>query len=509
MLTVTVAACAKLANIPSYGLDDGGTTPGIDANVGSGCQPWGSAGCVTALVAGYHRTCAIAGGNLYCWGDTPGDGGSAASSPQPIATSVDEVSSSADTVSPIGLGVTCFIAAGELRCWGDGSDAQQQDLTTTVVPTLLATPAMPTHIGAGADHVCASTTGSVSCWGATGFDQVGTNFVDTGTCESGLCTDIASMVYVDGTIDQIAAGLSHTCAHDTTGAVSCWGLDNEGQLGNGMVGSDALSEVFTTADSVVQISAGDLATCAVTRDGTWACWGAGGDGQLGNGGMADSDMAVFMMTETFATISVGASSTCGVTAMSAVACWGNNLTGVAGLSLGEQDETSPTAKGIANAKLIAVGYDHACAALTSGDIECWGDAFDGALGTGSATYATCPNSSSVAQCTATPQLVLSPANPFWANSARSMNVVSAARARSRSIVVGTSCTTKPYAHCIAAPYSTYAKPSGSGSFVIAAISAPSRCTASCSNARRSCATSGSRSDISMNDRVNAGLVITC
>ncbi|HEX4455547.1 MAG TPA: hypothetical protein VH143_32025 [Kofleriaceae bacterium] len=420
MLTVAVAACAKIANIPSYALDDGGTTPAIDASVGSGsgsaCEPWGSAGCVTALVAGYHRTCAIAGGNLYCWGNTPGDGGSAANTPQPIAKGVEIVSASTDTVAPTGVGVTCFASAGQLQCWGDGGDAQQEGNTSTVVPAILATPIAPTQIGVGADHVCASTITSVSCWGATDFNQVGSNYFDAAPCETGACSATPSQVYLDTTIDQIAAGLSHTCAHDATGAVSCWGLDGDGQLGNGMTGSgyadDALSKIFTTADNIVQISAGNTTTCAVVSGGAWACWGAGGTGQLGDGEMHDADTPMFTATETFTAISVGTSSVCGLTVTGEVDCWGDNSTGVSGSSFVDMQENAPKPKGITNAKLIAVGNDHACAALTTGDIECWGEAYEGALGTGTAMYASCPNTSSSVQCTATPQLVLSPASPF-------------------------------------------------------------------------------------------------
>jgi alpha-tubulin suppressor-like RCC1 family protein len=209
---------------------------------------------------------------------------------------------------------------------------------------------------------------------------------------------------------EIAGGRSHTCALDATGAVSCWGLDGDGQLGNHAMGSgsaqDALYDTFTSGDTVVQVSAGDITSCAVKRDGSWACWGAGGNGELGNGAVNDSAAPVFDSTEMLVAISAGTSSVCGITPMGEVECWGDNATGVSGSDLSDLEEVIPQPKGISNATLISVGNDHACAALANGDIECWGEAYEGALGTGSAAYSTCPDT--LEQCTAQPQQVPPP-----------------------------------------------------------------------------------------------------
>jgi alpha-tubulin suppressor-like RCC1 family protein len=40
-------------------------------------------------------------------------------------------------------------------------------------------------------------------------------------------------VNVGGTVIQIAAGLAHTCALLTNGAVRCWGYGSHGRLGYG------------------------------------------------------------------------------------------------------------------------------------------------------------------------------------------------------------------------------------------------------------------------------------
>ncbi|HEY1546166.1 MAG TPA: hypothetical protein VGG28_00030 [Kofleriaceae bacterium] len=412
-LFVAIAACS----IPSHELvDGGGVSPVPDASVGGsgGCSSWGSAGCVTALVAGYHRTCAIAGGNLYCWGYVAGTGNMIELSPQRIEPSVDAVSSSADTVESSGVGETCLLSGGALQCWGDGGDGQQDGNITSVKPTNVA--GTFTQIGAGADHICGNTGSGVSCWGAIGDGQVGSAISNVATCVSGQCTDTATQVYADMQIDAIAAGLSHTCALDATGSVSCWGLDSDGQLGNTVMGGgsarDALYNTLPSGTGVVQISAGDATTCAVRLDQSWACWGAGGNGQLGNGGTNDSVTPIFGSPIMFAAISTGTSSTCGITPMGDVECWGDNSTGVSGSDFSEPQETTPRSKGLSNATLIAVGNDHACAALANGEIECWGEAYEGALGTGSASYAICPNLASSVQCTAMPQLVQHPANPF-------------------------------------------------------------------------------------------------
>jgi hypothetical protein len=117
-------------------------------------------------------------------------------------------------------------------CWGANyngqvGDGSMKDRTEPVEVSGLASGAAA--ITAGDVHTCARImNGAVKCWGANPFGQVG----------DGTKTDRPEPVEVTGLasgITAIDAGRSHTCALTGAGAVKCWGLDGNGQLGIGTI----------------------------------------------------------------------------------------------------------------------------------------------------------------------------------------------------------------------------------------------------------------------------------
>jgi alpha-tubulin suppressor-like RCC1 family protein len=81
-------------------------------------------------------------------------------------------------------------------------------------------------------------------------------------------------------------GGRHAWALLDDGTVSCWGLNNLGQLGPDAGQGSAAPKPVADLSRVVQLDAGCFYTCALRRDGTVWCWGENDDGELGDRGVA-------------------------------------------------------------------------------------------------------------------------------------------------------------------------------------------------------------------------------
>jgi alpha-tubulin suppressor-like RCC1 family protein len=68
------------------------------------------------------------------------------------------------------------------------------------------------------------------------------------------------------------------------GVAFCWGRDNYGQLGNGVMAQDSQEPVRVAGDhAFASIHAFGSHTCATTASSDLFCWGYNLDGQLGDG----------------------------------------------------------------------------------------------------------------------------------------------------------------------------------------------------------------------------------
>src|SRR5690606_16190427 len=88
-----------------------------------------------------------------------------------------------------------------------------------------------------------------------------------------------------GGVRAISAGMYHTCAVTSAGAVNCWGYNSYGQIG-----VDSTSPAFLTpqpvhglANGVQEISIGGVHGCAVNWQYRLFCWGGNDHGQIGDG----------------------------------------------------------------------------------------------------------------------------------------------------------------------------------------------------------------------------------
>ncbi|MFP2908339.1 RCC1 domain-containing protein [Pyxidicoccus sp. 3LFB2] len=87
--------------------------------------------------------------------------------------------------------------------------------------------AIPLQVSAGGHHTCALlNTGAVTCWGYNAEGQLG-----QGHRSTVYAPPRASMDLGDARAWGLAAGAHHTCALLGTGGARCWGNNTSGQLG--------------------------------------------------------------------------------------------------------------------------------------------------------------------------------------------------------------------------------------------------------------------------------------
>jgi len=197
---------------------------------------------------------------------------------------------------------TCAVQDdAEVRCWGFGGDGRlgyanirsigDDETPGSVGPVDLGAGRTAKAVTTGGAHSCAVLDNdAVRCWG-NGFNgQLGYGSLQNiGNDE--VPGSIGPVKLGSGrTAKAITAGVAHTCALLDDGAVRCWGLGSNGQLGYGDTATIGDDETPETAGPVglgslraVAISAGSFHTCALISDGTVRCWGFGGNGRLGYG----------------------------------------------------------------------------------------------------------------------------------------------------------------------------------------------------------------------------------
>lgn len=246
------------------------------------------------------------------------------------------------------------------------------------------------QVDSGNNFTCALAKGGiVSCWGSNSSTQLGTG-IDSSENSSSKPVRIRSLTGAKA----IATGTNHACAINSSGGVVCWGAGTSGQLGNDEVSNySSPDDVYNLASGISSISAGEIHTCAINSSGAISCWGSNNNGQIGvdescgTSGIALSrPRSVSGLSAT--SISAGLYHTCAVRETDgALRCWGDNAYGQMGNNQSGTDVCTPTATSdnLANVKKVTAGGYHTCALLNTGALYCWGRNEQGQVGVNSGT----------------------------------------------------------------------------------------------------------------------------
>ena len=244
------------------------------------------------------------------------------------------------------------------------------------------------EIAAGGHHTCALTeAGGVKCWGGNSYGQLG----DGSAIQRNAPVDVVGLTTG---VKAIRAGGPYTCALTTAGGVKCWGRNYAGQLGDGTdVPSNTPVDVVGLTVGVKAIAGGGHHTCALTEAGGVKCWGSNDSGQLGDGMMLDrrTPVDVVGLARGVRAIATGAHHTCALIEAGGVKCWGDNDSGEVGDETTLQRNTPVDVMGLTTVvKAITTGGDHTCALTEAGGVKCWGNNSQGQLGNGRQTNSTVP-----------------------------------------------------------------------------------------------------------------------
>ncbi len=269
-----------------------------------------------------------------------------------------------------------------VKCWGDDTSGQTGTGGMSdggIVSTPQAVNVNDAiRIAAGQTHTCiVHKTGTVSCWGENQDGQLGNG---ESLNRKPLPVDVKGIN--DAT--AIACGSNFSCALQRSGGVSCWGNGLGGQLGTGTPRLQPIAAPVSGLIDAVSISAGESHACAVRVRGGVVCWGDNVNGQLGTGDKMNRNVPTAVPTlDGVAVVAAGSRSTCALKKAGGVLCWGANEIGQLGSGAPNvAPNPSPTVVSGVDAIKIWAGKDHACAVKKGGSVVCWGAGFLGQIGDG-------------------------------------------------------------------------------------------------------------------------------
>ena len=326
-------------------------------------------------------------------------------------------------------------------------------LALVAAPAANAATAEWTSITTGSNHTCAiSGAGDVYCWGDNSLGQLGSPQPSAPAVDPSATaapapaappppvptpTPVAAPV-AGLSVVAVASGDNHTCALSAEGAVLCWGLNANGQLGNGVLAEPGPTPAFSAAPvaivgplaslKVTAIAAGGNNTCAVAQGAAVYCWGDNSAGQLGIGAAGAARPTPtrvlpkgLLVGRAVTHLVVGDLHACALDSDGLAFCWGSNAFGQVGSGVQHRggeggqylvptpvtrtplDDSVPAPTPLTISALSA-GSGFTCAIATSAakplpSAYCWGRLLKGRLGNG---YAGSNDTASVFTPTAVP-----------------------------------------------------------------------------------------------------------
>ena len=228
-----------------------------------------------------YGTCVVAvtsGGTVFYWPEATMSGSGVGA----WAYTVSELTGFSSLMNGISVGgydqyhfICASLDSGEVECVGYNNYGQLGDGTTTSRTTPVAVTGLPTtfvatHTACGKLHGCASNGTDIWCWGYNGYGQVGDGTTTVRT--TARLRRMAGRGSSGANVSDLQCGDSHCCTLMTSGNMTCWGYNGQGQLGDGSTTNRYEPTHVSRLNNIAQISLSYRSSCALTVDGELYCW---------------------------------------------------------------------------------------------------------------------------------------------------------------------------------------------------------------------------------------------
>jgi len=339
----------------------------------------GPTGVVNVLSNGNSTFILTNQGKVYSWGYN-GQGqlgnGTTTNSSSPPSTEILSQVLSIDHDTLFGNTTCALRTTGALFCWGQNAFGQVGDGTTTNRTT--PTPVVGLDSGVREyviedSHSCVITdTGALKCWGRNNFGALG----DGTTTDRTVPTQVIGLT---SGVKSVAISTFSTCALLENGSVRCWGKNDFGQVGDGTTTDRTVPTQVTGLTSGVKfIGKGPSHACALLSTNQVSCWGRNQDGEIGDSSFniqnfRSSPSAVSGQPSNVIALVVTGAGGCIISNLGAVSCWGNNERGTIGDGTRTNRKTATQVSGLTTgfSKFFYRG-EGLCAPKNTGSMFCWG-----------------------------------------------------------------------------------------------------------------------------------------
>jgi alpha-tubulin suppressor-like RCC1 family protein len=277
------------------------------------------------------------------------------------------------TLLALAQSATCAVTADQfISCMGQPPQTATVDSTKPVsTPTLTKGGIKLTSIAGGGAHFCGiSADLSIYCWGINALVDTLNAFSQTG---GAIATYQPTRLQSNIAWLQVTPGSQHNCALANDRTAYCWGIDTSGQLGDNQITRRLVPQPVVGGFKFTTLAAGASHECGITTTTLAAfCWGLNQNGQLGDGTSANRGTATAVSGGLrWKAIGAGAAWSCGLIEDGSAYCWGAGT----GSQVPFAYSTQPV-----KFKALSVGSAHACGLGDDGTAYCWGDNSAGQLG---------------------------------------------------------------------------------------------------------------------------------